>query len=186
MEKIFTDYKIQLNKAFNKEHLKEIEFLASSLEKTWDNQQNIYICGNGGSAANANHIANDLIYGAGKVKGKGLKIESLAANSSVITCLANDIDYENIFSEQIKVKGKKDDILIALSGSGNSKNIVNAINQANDLDMKTFAILGYNGGECKKIAKYVIHTQIDDMQICEDMQMIIFNMCMKWLSLEKN
>ena len=66
------------------------------------NKKNIFICGNGGSAANAMHIANDFIYGAGKNLWKRFKIEALSSNSSVITCLANDIGYENIYSEQIK------------------------------------------------------------------------------------
>ena len=182
MEKIFKKYKEQLDAAFNKNIIKKTNFLAESLEKTWANKTNIFICGNGGSAGNANHIANDFIYGAGKKKGKGLKIESLAANSSIITCLANDIGYEHIFSEQIRVKGQEGDILIALSGSGNSINIINAINEANNIGMISFAILGFDGGKCKETAHHSIHVPINDMQISEDMQMIILNMCMKWLN----
>lgn len=182
MEKIFNKYKEQLDAAFNKNIIKKTNFLAESLEKTWDSKNNIFICGNGGSAGNANHIANDFIYGAGKKRGKGLNIESLAANSSIITCLANDTGYENIFSEQIKVKGQEGDILIALSGSGNSINIINAIDEANNIGMVSFAILGFDGGKCKEIAQHSIHVPVNDMQISEDMQMIILNMCMKWLN----
>ena len=111
----------------------------------------------------------------------GLNVESLSSNVAVITCLANDIGYENIYSEQIKNKGKKGDLLIVLSGSGNSKNILKALKVANNLKMKTFAILGYNGGMAKKIAKYPIHTSANDMQVSEDLQMFYLNYCLKEL-----
>ena len=91
-----------------------------------------------------------------------MRVEALSANSAVITCLANDIGYEYIYSEQIKAKGNPGDLLIALSGSGNSKNIINAINQANEIGMRTFAILGYSGGQCKKLAGHPIHFEIND------------------------
>ena len=100
--------------------------LCELILSAWKSNNTIYLCGNGGSAANAIHIANDMTYGATK-NGKGISIESLSSNSAVLTCLANDLSYEDIFSEQIKVKGKSNDLLVVLSGSGNSKNIIKAI-----------------------------------------------------------
>ncbi len=97
----------KLIKVLNQNKSNYINKLYTELYKSWKNKKNIFICGNGGSAGNANHIANDLIFAAGKRNKKGLKVESLSANSSVITCLANDLGYENIFSEQLKVKGSK-------------------------------------------------------------------------------
>ena len=145
----------------------------------------IHFVGNGGSAANAVHIANDFIYGIGACGPQpyltGVRVEALTANTGVITCLANDTGYENIYSKQLEVKGRKDDLLIALSGSGNSPNIVKAIEIANKLGMKTFAILGFDGGKCKEIAYQPIHINISDMQIAEDSQVIIFHMCMQWI-----
>lgn len=158
------------------------EPLCKALLETWAKGGAVFICGNGGSAGNAIHLANDLIYGAGKANGRGLRVEALSANSAVITCLANDIGYENIYSEQIKVKGVAGDMLIALSGSGNSPNIINAILQANTIGMKTYAILGFSGGRCKELAKHPIHFPVDDMQIAEDLQLIVGHMCMQWLS----
>ena len=114
-----------------------------------------------------------------------IRAEALSANSAVITCLANDISYDKVFAEQLKVKGNKDDILIALSGSGNSPNIINAINTANEMDLKTFAILGFDGGEVKKIAKCPIHFEVNDMQVSEDLQLIVGHMCMQWLNSQK-
>ena len=99
--------------------------------------------------------------------------------------MANDIGYENIFSEQIKVKGVGGDLLIVLSGSGNSKNVINAIKEAKKNKLDTFAILGFDGGKCKKILKDYIHYNVDDMQISEDMQMIVLNMCIQKLMKQK-
>ena len=98
-----------------------------------------------------------------------------------MTCLANDIGYQNVFSHQLKVKAQAGDILIVLSGSGNSDNIVNAIKQAKSMGVKTFAIIGYNGGQAKLLADSVIHVALDDMQIAEDIQVIVGHMVMKAL-----
>ena len=141
----------------------------------------LYIIGNGGSAANAIHIANDFTYGAvmNTSHTSGFNVDALSSNQGVITCLANDIGYENIFSYQLKSKAKPDDVLLALSGSGNSQNILNAVYCANELDMKTFSITGYNGGKLKKLTHYNLHFDVDDMQITEDMQLIFGHYCMK-------
>ncbi len=122
-----------------------------------------------------------FIYGIDKKNGVGLKVEALTANSSVLTCLANDEGYETIFSQQLKVKARQDDLLIVLSGSGNSQNVVRALEVGNNIGMKTFAILGYTGGKCKQLAQYPIHFEIDDMQISEDLQLIVGHICMQWL-----
>ena len=184
-KKLVNQYSERLIKTIKLEKYNKINFLYKKIFETWKKGKTIYICGNGGSAGNANHIANDLIFAAGKKNKSGLKVESLASNPSIITCLANDIGYENIFSEQIKVKGTKGDLLIALSGSGNSKNIINAIRTAKKKNLYTFAILGFNGGKCKKIVNNYVHYQINDMQISEDMQMIVLNMCIQELMKKK-
>lgn len=185
MKEMIASYIGHLTEALKSEAIDQVIPLSHALLEAWKTGNTIYFCGNGGSAGNAIHLANDLIYGAGKVNGIGLRVEALSANSAVITCLANDIGYENIYSEQIKVKGEAGDVLIALSGSGNSPNIVNAIVQANNIGMKTFAILGYSGGRCKELAKYPIHFAVDDMQIAEDLQLMVGHMCMQWLSTQR-
>ncbi len=159
----------------------KVSVLVGSIREAWDQGKTIYFCGNGGSAANAMHLANDFIYGAGKSRGLGIRVEALSSNSAVITCLANDIGYENIFAEQLRVKANPGDVLVVLSGSGNSPNIVKALEMGNSKDMKTFAILGYSGGKCLELAHYPIHFEIDDMQIAEDLQLIIGHMCMQEL-----
>ena len=113
--------------------------------------------------------------------GSGLRVSALPANSSVLTCLANDEGYESIFSMQLAVLGRRDDVLIALSGSGNSPNIVKALEQAKAMGIRSYAILGYSGGKAKALADVPIHFPVDDMQISEDLQLIVGHMIMQWL-----
>ena len=178
-----------LKDCFTEEMNKKIYILANSLRDVWSSGNNVFLCGNGGSAGNANHIANDLIYGTGNCgrgqKINGIKVNALSANPAILTCLGNDIGFENIFSYQLSVQASENDILIALSGSGNSPNIVSAINKANKIGLKTFAILAFDGGKCKELAKYPMHFEINDMQIAEDIQMIVGHLCMQWLSNNK-
>ena len=161
----------------------KIELLAVALQDAWTNKKQVFICGNGGSAGNAIHLANDFNYGIDKKSGFGLRIDALPANQSIITCIANDEGYEYIFSQQLKVKASAGDVLIVLSGSGNSPNVVKALEVGNQMNMKTFAILGFSGGKCKSLAQVPIHFPVDDMQISEDLQTIVGHMCMQWLSL---
>ena len=182
-------YVERLQSCFNKINLEAAENLAYELRQAWIDGRNVYICGNGGSAANAIHIANDLHYGIGACgpgkKLPGLRIEALPANAGVITCLANDIGYQKIFSHQLEVKSQKNDILIALSGSGNSPNIIKALDTANKIGVQTFAILAFTGGKCKELAKTAIHFEINDMQMAEDTQLMVGHLCMQWLNTHK-
>lgn len=141
----------------------------------------LFICGNGGSAANAEHLANDFLFGVSP-NGNAFKVEALNANTAVLTCLANDIGYENIYAHQLKVKAQAGDVLLVLSGSGNSKNISNAIEQAKRQNIMTIAIVGYNGGVAKSIADICLHIKINDMQISEDVQVVVGHILMKCLN----
>tara|TARA_B100000674_G_C37910188_1_gene948196 strand:- start:398 stop:1027 length:630 start_codon:yes stop_codon:yes gene_type:complete len=182
-------YLERLQECFNKTNLEAVKSLATELHQAWIDGRNVYICGNGGSAANAIHIANDLHYGIGAcgpgTKIPGLRIEALPANTGIITCLANDTGYENIYAHQLNVKGRQGDILIALTGSGNSPNIIKALKTANDIGLKTYAILAFDGGKCKDLAQTPVHFEINDMQIAEDAQLIVGHLCMQWLNSHK-
>ena len=151
--------------------------------------KNVFICGNGGSAANAIHMANDFHYGIGACGPApslpGLNVEALSSNNAIITCLGNDIGFEHIYSHQIEVKANKSDLLIVLSGSGNSANVINAINKAKSKGVKTYAIVAFSGGICKEIAHESIHFRINDMQIAEDSQLVVGHLCMQWLTNNK-
>ena len=109
----------------------------------------------------------------------------MPANTAVLTCLANDIGYDHIFSEQLAVQAQKGDLLIALSGSGNSENIVRALEQASAMGVKSFAILGFSGGKSLQLADSAIHFPVNDMQIAEDLQLIVGHMVMQWLHTQR-
>jgi D-sedoheptulose 7-phosphate isomerase len=174
-------YRQAFDAALGLEAMEVVPTLGAALRQAWADGRTIYLCGNGGSAGNANHLANDFLYGAGVTNGAGLKVESLSANPSVLTCLANDIGYENVYAEQLRVKSEVGDVLIVLSGSGNSPNVVRALEVGAAKGMTTFAILGFSGGKCKALAQHPIHFPVDDMQIAEDLQMVIGHICMQWL-----
>ena len=180
---MFGDYATRLGAVLADYDWGPVEKLAQDLGECWDQQRQVFFCGNGGSAANAVHLANDLLYGvASQIDRPGIRVEALPANTAVLTCLANDISYEEIFAEQLRVKARQGDMLIALSGSGNSENIVRAIRVANNLGVSSCAILGFSGGECLNLAQLAIHFPIDDMQISEDLQLIVGHMCMQYLA----
>jgi D-sedoheptulose 7-phosphate isomerase len=177
----FESYSKKLQQVLESSDWAPIEELADDIQKCWNEGRRVFLCGNGGSAGNAIHLANDFIYGIAKKTGGGLKAISLSDNSAVITCLANDVGYDHIFSEQLAVQAEEKDLLIVLSGSGNSSNIIHAVEQAKKMQVKSFAILGYNGGICKGIVDVPIHFPINDMQIAEDLQIIVGHMLMQWL-----
>ena len=182
-------YLAKLSNSFSEEIYIAIESLAFDLKETWLNGNQVFICGNGGSAANAIHIANDLIYGVGACglgeKIPGIKVEALSSNPGVLTCLANDTGYENIFSYQLDVKANQSDLLLVLSGSGNSANIINALLKAKEKKLKSHAIIGFDGGKCLNESDNVIHFKVNDMQLSEDLQLIVTHICMQWLSKNK-
>src|SRR6266700_1535365 len=127
--------------------------LVETLQRCWREDRQVFLCGNGGSAANAIHLANDLLYGVDKISGRGLRVTALPANAAVLTCLANDIAYEDIFAQQLTVLAHPGDVLIAFSGSGNSPNIVKALARARELGVTSFAVLGFTGGRALALAE---------------------------------
>ena len=181
MTKIINEYLKNLNFVIESITKEKIILLMNLIKILRKKNKRLFICGNGGSGANSIHLANDFTFS--KItKKKLLDVESLNANNAVITCIANDIGYDYIFSKQLELKAKKDDMLLVFSGSGNSKNIINVIKFAMKKKMKVFAILGYDGGKVKKLLKNnCIHIKINDMQIAEDFQIIIGHIIFKSL-----
>ena len=138
----------RLNDLTIKKLLNKILIAAQIIKKTIDDNNNIIWCGNGGSAAQSEHFAAELV-GRYKKKRKPIKSISLSANTSTLTCISNDFGYANIFARQLKGIANKNDLLIVFSTSGNSKNIIKAINQARQMNLKTISFLGYKGGLLK-------------------------------------
>jgi D-sedoheptulose 7-phosphate isomerase len=166
--------------------INKVELLGNALIDAWKNKKQVFIFGNGGSAGNAMHLANDFIFGISKAFGSGIRIHALPSNSSVITCLANDVGYNSIYEYQLALFGNPGDIVIALSGSGNSGNIVEALSYSVNNELQTFAILGFSGGKCLSIAETSIYIPVNDMQIAEDIQIIIGHMLMQYLYSKKD
>lgn len=183
---LFADYSARLAGLMATYDWSSVSQLAEEFLDCWKTGRQIFIAGNGGSAGNAIHLANDFVYGISKKPGSGLRIHALPANSAVLTCLANDEGYDQIFSLQLAVQARPDDVLIVLSGSGNSPNIVKALDEAKKIGMKSYAILGYKGGKALDMADVPIHFAIDDMQIAEDMQLIVGHMVMQWLYTQRD
>ena len=146
----------------------------------------LLICGNGGSAADAQHLAAEfLIRLTSDVNRDSIPALSLAQDTSTLTACINDYGSDDIFKRVFSALSSDGDVLLAITTSGNSKNIINAIITAKKKNLYTFAILGFNGGKCKKIVNNYVHYQINDMQISEDMQMIVLNMCIQELMKKK-
>jgi D-sedoheptulose 7-phosphate isomerase len=177
----FTDYSSRLQASLATAEWSGVAQLTADIHECWLQKKQVFFCGNGGSAGNAIHLANDFLYGIAKRPGGGLRVNALSANPAVITCLANDIGYDRIYSEQLSVLGNPGDVLVVLSGSGNSPNIVAALEQAKAMKVKSYAILGFTGGRCKELADVSIHFAVDDMQISEDLQLVVGHMLMQWL-----
>jgi D-sedoheptulose 7-phosphate isomerase len=177
----FEDYSRRLQAVLARSDWTPVSLLAADLLACWREGRQVFLCGNGGSAGNAIHLANDLLYGIAKRLGGGLRVTALPANSSVLTCLANDVGYDSIFSHQLAVLARPGDVLVVLSGSGNSPNIIEVLDTARNMNVKTYAILGYGGGKALARADVPIHFPVDDMQIAEDLQLVVGHMVMQYL-----
>lgn len=180
-ESFCADYAKRLQDVLGNFDWAPVAVLADDLYRCWVEGRQVFLCGNGGSAGNAIHLANDFLYGISKTAGSGLRVHALPANQAVLTCLANDEGYDKIFSLQLAALANPRDLLIVLSGSGNSPNILNALAQANHMKMQSYAILGYSGGKAKGLADVPIHFAVEDMQIAEDMQLVVGHMLMQYL-----
>ena len=163
--RLFRDYSRRLNATLETFDWTPVERLAYDLLDCWQTGLQVFLAGNGGSAANASHLANDFLYPLSKMPGSGLRAHSLASNPAVISCLANDEGYDQVFALQLGVLARRGDILIALSASGNSPNIVKALEQAKVIGMTSYAVLGFSGGAAKAIADVPVHFAVDDVQM---------------------
>lgn len=180
-ESFITGYANRLSEVLASADWSGVSLLGKDMLQAWRSGRQVFFCGNGGSAGNAVHLANDFIYGVAKRTGGGIKAVALSANPAVMTCLANDVGYDSIYSEQLAVLANEGDVLVTLSGSGNSPNILRVLEQAKAMNVKSYAILGYSGGMAKSLADVSIHFPVNDMQIAEDMQLVVGHALMQWL-----
>ena len=182
MEEIIRNYKANLISAIDALVEKEIiEFIRVMIEAR-DSKKSIYIFGNGGSGSTASHMVCDILKGCSYEKKKRFKILSLNDNIPTLLAYSNDVGYDRIFLEQVKNYLEPEDVVIGISGSGNSKNVINAIQYANECGAFTVGFTGFSGGKLKEISKYSINANIDDMQISEDLHVIVMHIIYKILN----
>ena len=154
---------------------KVINDIVNLLERTIDTKSRIYIIGNGGSAATASHMVNDLGAGLRRRDIVNFDVISLGDNSPVVSAIANDIGYENIFFMQMKGLINPNDVVIAISCSGDSPNIIKSVNYAKDLGCKIIGITGFDGGYLKSISDISFHVNApkNEYGLVEDTHMIL-------------
>ena len=160
--------------SFNSINEDKLEELKDEMIKIINTQKEVFIIGNGGSAANANHIAGDYLK-TFSLAGLSFKISSLSESISYLTAASNDVDFSEVYEILINTRISKGDLLIFLSGSGNSINLIKPARMAKKFGIITAAVVGYMGGGLKEIVDIPIHIDIQDMEISEDAQMTIFH-----------
>ncbi len=154
---------------------------ADLIFEAWENDRFVYIFGNGGSGTTASHMAEDL----GKStlhecdladeSKKRLKVLSLTDNAGWLMAVGNDLDYDQIFVQQLMNYGRPGDVVLAISGSGNSANVLNAVDWANRHGLTTFGLTGYGGGRLKEIQADGLHVELDDMGMVESIHLCLFH-----------
>jgi D-sedoheptulose 7-phosphate isomerase len=153
-----------------------LENLTLALQTVWREDRQVFAIGNGGSASNASHFATDLGKGASDTLGKRFRILSLTDNVSWITALGNDYSYDEIYSRQLENYARPGDLVIAISVSGNSPNLVKAVEWANQHGLETAALVGAKRGRLAEISKHVLITEDTHYGRVEDVQMHLLHM----------
>ena len=163
-----------------KKEYKFFKKLSKEISLTLKSGGTVFWCGNGGSMADASHLAAELM-GKYESERKPLKSIALGQDSSILSCIANDYSYEKIFSRELKGLADKSDYLIILSTSGNSKNIIDVANTANEIEMKSFALLGKGGGQVCELtsSNYVINE--NKTSIIQEVQITIGHLIVEFI-----
>ncbi len=173
----FNNYKKLISDVMDSLDNNEINNLIELLVDAYKNDKFVFVIGNGGSAANASHIAQDLAKGTRKSPDqiRRLKALSLTDNTPFITAQGNDEGYDSIFEQQLRTFATKGDYVIAISGSGNSPNIINAIEWANNNGLISIGVTGYDGGKLINMAHHKMHVPLNEMCTAESIHSIIFH-----------
>jgi D-sedoheptulose 7-phosphate isomerase len=178
-QKTIENYLTLVKDTIDKLDRSQIEKTAEAFMRVYDAEKTIYIFGNGGSAASATHACGDFLKGASYGLEKRFKVMSLVDNLPALMAIANDISYDDIFVEQLKNFIQPGDLVIGISGSGNSANVVKAMEYAKQKGVQTIAFCGYKGGKIKELADISVHSVAMDMEVAEDIHMMVFNVIKK-------
>ena len=159
-----------------------LDLIFNTLGNSILSKKTIYTCGNGGSSSIADHLVCDFVKGAAtdsKIEPKVIPLLS----TPVITAVANDISYEDIFSFQLEKYGQAGDVLLSVSSSGDSPNIIKAIETAKRMEMLSVSFVGFSGGKAKEISDYTVHVNSNNYGICEDSHHILMHIFAQYLRL---
>lgn len=171
----------RLSRTLAKVDLASVERAIDLIKTSWADGRKVLVCGNGGSALTASHYINDWNKATYLATGKPFRGACLSDNIGILTAYSNDVSYEEVYREQLKNLMDAGDLVIAVSGSGNSPNVVHAVEYANQSGGVTLAVCGYDGGKIKALAHHSVWVPSHDMQICEDLHFMFGHMVMKAL-----
>ena len=180
-KEFYLSYVNQKNNLLQNINFTELDKIINLLKKCFKNNNTVYTCGNGGSASLADHFTCDFIKQSNNKTNLKIKSISLTANFSLISAIANDINYDKIFSFQIEKLCKKNDILFLFSVSGNSKNLLEAVKTANKIGVKTVSFTGFNGGKLSKISDLNLNFSMANYGIVEDCHTSIMHYLSQYL-----
>jgi len=169
-------YKADLIRAIESIDLHKVNQAIEWFQESRDTGGNIFVCGNGGSAATASHFACDIVKGCSFNRSNRFRIMALTDQLSTITAYANDVSYDVVFVEQLKNFAQSGDLVMAISGSGNSPNVVRALEYANSIGCRTIALTGRDGGKLGSLAKLNIQVPVAHMGRIEDAHMNVCHM----------
>jgi D-sedoheptulose 7-phosphate isomerase len=179
-------YKADVLKAIETIDLEKVSQVIDTLIQARDEDRRIFVCGNGGSASTASHFVCDMVKGASFRREKRFRVMALTDSLPTITAYSNDVGYECVFVEQLKNFAEPGDVLIAISGSGNSPNVLRAVEYANAIGCRTIALSGRDGGELGPLAQLNILASNPHMGRIEDVHMIVMHMiCYYFMDAEK-
>jgi len=162
-----------LARSLERVSVEEVDAVTEVLLRAYENEHAVLLFGNGGSAALASHFACDLAKGTVDPRRKRFRAMALTDNVPLMTAWANDADYDNIFSEQLANLGRAADVAFAISGSGNSRNVLKALRLARESGLTTAGLTGFSGGEMRALCDAAIVVPSDNMQIIEDLHLAI-------------
>ena len=169
-------YKAELLRAVETIPLEKVATAIEWFNETRAGGRHIFVCGNGGSASAASHFACDMVKGASYGRTSRFRILALTDSLPTLTAYANDVSYDAVFAEQLKNFAQPGDLVLCISGSGNSPNVVRAIEHANSIGCRTIALTGRDGGKLGSLAQLGIQVPVPHMGRIEDSHMIVLHM----------
>ena len=158
--------------------VEQINAALNLLDETRQKKGRSYICGNGGSAATASHFQNDFNKGVSEYIDVPFRFHCLNDNVATLMAIANDIGYEEVFRFQLRNNLEENDVLVAISGSGNSHNVIRAVEYAKEHGCKIIGLTGFSGGKLKELSDISLHAPVNSMQVTEDIHMIFDHLMM--------